>query len=85
MTTTHTLGAYFVAWMRNHEQSEADLAAVLRVSVDQLSALAAEVVEISRDRTRSETERERPMPIPPLPGKLLAISERAWGEATIGW
>ncbi len=76
MMSTQTLGDYFAAWMRNHEQSEADLAAALRVSPDQLAALAAEVVEITEVAPDSEAEQERPIPIAPLPGDLLPIAER---------
>ena len=76
MTGTHTLGEYVDAWKSNHEQSDADLAAALGVTVDQLPALAAEVVEVSEIAPESQAEQERPIPIPPLPGALLPISER---------
>jgi hypothetical protein len=75
MTSTRPLGEHVKAWMHNHEQSYSDLASALRVSIDQLPGLAAEVVEITEVAPESEAEQSWPIPIPPLPGELLAISE----------
>jgi len=76
MPSTQTLGEYFKAWKTNHEQSDADLAAGLRTTIDQLTALAAELVEVGEESTASAIEDQYPMPDPPLPGELLSITER---------
>ena len=73
MTTSLALGRYFEAWQRNHGQTDQELAAYLGVTMEQLSALAAETVEPGEG---APDDAARPMPAPPLATDLDPIIER---------
>ena len=81
MATDITLGRYFDAWKRNHQQSDDGLAEYLGVTVDQLAALAAEPVQVEPFQAEaataaSDTEALRPMPTFPMPWQIEPIAER---------
>lgn len=76
MTATIALGRYFEDWKRNHQQCDDDLAAYLGLTVDQLAALAAEVVEPGGSTAEGDAGDARPMPPPPLPEQIEPLADR---------